>query len=181
TVGTGTGTGCGPIEKTMLTIVPSPTVVPPTGLCEITRPSATVPSYTLFAVPMFRPAALIVVTAPARVRATTFGTVATEGPSEMVMLTAEPGGAGVPAVGACASTRPAATAGSFAWVMVGARPTPAIWVVAADCVLPTTSGTRTDVGPLDTVITIDEPCATVAPPLGSWLMIVPACTDGLVK
>src|SRR5205085_6121382 len=123
----------------------------------------------------------IEVTAPARLRATTFGTVATEGPSEMVMLTPEPGGTGVPGIGAWDSTRPAATTGSFVWVSVGARPTPAIWVVAADCVLPTTSGTMTAVGPLDTVITMAEPRATVVPPLGSWLMIVPAGTVGLVS
>src|SRR5262249_13103420 len=58
-------------------------------------------------------------------------------------------------------------------------PTPAMPVAAADCGRPTTSGTATDVGPLETVIVIADPRATLVPAPGSWLMITPAGTVGL--
>src|SRR5262249_22521077 len=123
TVGTDTGVGGVPSEKTMLTAVPSPTVVPPAGLWEITRPSATVASYTEPTVPRFNAAPMMEFTAPARFRETTLGTVVTAAPIDTVRLTPDPGGTCVPADGACEITRPVATTGSLTSTIDGASPT----------------------------------------------------------
>src|SRR5690349_17956593 len=121
------------------------------------------------------------VTAAGRLNATMFGTVATAGPRETVSVTPEPGGTCVPASGACEMTRPAAIVASLTSVIVGASPAPATSLDADSLGLPTTLGTVTASGPADTEITTEEPCATVVPPAGSWLMITLGATVELLS
>src|SRR5207302_1413698 len=56
------------------------------------------------------------------------------------------------------------------------RPAPVMALVAADCVWPTTFGTETCVGPLETTRLTAEPLATFVPAVGLSLMTLPAAT-----
>src|SRR5947207_400921 len=56
------------------------------------------------------------------------------------------------------------------------RPAPVRALVAAACVWPTTFGTGTCVGPLETTRLTAEPLATLVPAVGLSLMTLPAAT-----
>src|SRR5437764_807734 len=113
----------------------------------MTLPAATVLLDCIGTVPTVRPAPVMALVAAACVWPTTFGTATCGGPLETTRLTAEPLATLVPAVGLSLVTSPAAT------VLLGCSVTvprawraPAMELVAADCVWPTTFGTAT-VGP----------------------------------
>src|SRR6185295_18584974 len=87
----------------------------------------------------------------------------------------------VPAAGVWLITDPAGTVVLVVVVTVpSVRFAPVIAVVAAACVRPTTFGTATCGGPLDTTSVTAEPCATCVPAAGDWLMTEPAGTVELV-
>ena len=56
------------------------------------------------------------------------------------------------------------------------RPAPVIAVSAAACVRPTTFGTATGAGPVETTRSTAVPAATLAPASGLWLITLPAGT-----
>src|SRR5205823_1183324 len=99
------------------------------------------------------------------------------GPIETTRLTAEPLATLVPAVGLSLMTLPAATVLLDCIVTAPTvRPAPVMALVAADCVWPTTFGTATCVGPLETTRLTAEPLATLVPAVGLSLMTLPAAT-----
>src|SRR5271156_1785054 len=105
--------------------------------------------------------------ADAWVRLTTFGTVAPAGPLDTTRFTAEPAATLAPPTGLWLITAPEGTA-LLDWVVTvpTVRPAPVIAALAAACVEPTTFGTVSFAGPLDTTRFTAEPAATLAPPTG---------------
>jgi hypothetical protein len=129
-------------------------------------------------VPNTNPAPVIAVVAAACVNPTTFGTLTFDGPVDTTMFTAEPAATLVPATGLSLITSPDATVLLDALVTVpNTNPAPVIAVVAAACVSPTTFGTVTDAGPVDTTMFTAEPAATLVPATGLSLITSP---DGTV-
>jgi hypothetical protein len=59
------------------------------------------------------------------------------------------------------------------------RPAPVIAVLAAACVSPTTLGTDTDAGPVETTRATEEPLAALVPAAGVSLMTLPLATAAL--
>jgi hypothetical protein len=177
----GTETCAGPVETTMFTEEPTFTLVPAAGLSLMTSPEATVLLEAVVTVPSTKPALVMAVVAAACVSPTTFGTDTLAGPLETTMLTAEPTLTLVPAVGLSLMTLPAATVLLVAVVTVpSTKPAPVIAVVAAACVSPTTFGTDTLAGPLETTMLTAEPTLTLVPAVGLSLMTLPAATVLLV-
>src|SRR5690349_5899144 len=81
-----------------------------------------------------------------------------EGPEDIVRLTADPVLTSVPAEGFSLMTLPAGMVLLDDWVTVpSTSPAPAIAVVAADCVRPTTFGTATWAWPVETVRLTADP------------------------
>ena len=174
----GTLTGAGPVDTTMFTAEPAATLVPATGLWLITLPAGTVLLDAVVTVPTTKPAPVIAVVAAACVSPTTLGTLTVAGPVDTTMFTAEPKFTLVPAVGLWLITLPDGTVLLDAVVTVPrTKPAPVIAVVAAACVLPTTFGTLTLAGPVDTTMFTAEPAATLVPATGLWLITLP---DGTV-
>jgi hypothetical protein len=98
-------------------------------------------------------------------------------PEDTTMLTAEPAFTDVPELGLWLSTLPAGTVVLDCVVTVpSTRPAPVIAVVAAACVSPTTLGTDTGAGPLDTTRFTAEPRFTNVPAAGFSLITLPAAT-----
>jgi hypothetical protein len=173
----GTDTFAGPLETTMFTAEPTFTLVPAVGLSLITFPAATVLLVALVTVPSTRPAPLIAMVAAACVSPTTFGTDTCAGPLEITRFTAEPILTPVPAVGLWLITLPEATVLLDAVVTVpSTKPTPLIAVVATACVSPTTFGTETCAGPVETTIFTEEPMFTLVPAVGLSLITFPEAT-----
>ena len=174
----GTDTGAGPVDTTMFTAEPAATLVPATGLWLITSPDGTVLLDAVVTVPTTNPAPVIAVVAAACVSPTTFGTDTGAGPVDTTMFTAEPAATLVPAVGLWLITSPDGTVLLDAVVTVPTtNPAPVIAVVAAACVSPTTFGTDTGAGPVDTTMFTAEPTFTLVPAVGLWLITSP---DGTV-
>ena len=173
----GTDTCPGPLETTMLTAEPTLTLVPAVGLSLITLPEATVPLEALVTVPSTKPAPVIAVVAAACVSPTTFGTDTFAGPLETTRFTADPTLTLVPAVGVSLITFPEATVLLDAVVTVpSTNPAPVMAVVAAAWVSPTTFGTDTCPGPLETTMFTAEPTFTLFPAVGLSLITLPAAT-----
>jgi hypothetical protein len=173
----GTATLAGPLETTKLTAEPTLTLVPAVGLSLITLPAATVLLDAVVTVPTTKPAPVIAVVAAACESPTTFGTDTCAGPLDTTKLTDEPTLTLVPAVGLSLITLPEATVLLDAVVTVPTiKPAPVIEVVAAACVAPTTLGTATLAGPLETTRFTDEPTLTLVPAVGLSLMTLPAAT-----
>jgi hypothetical protein len=173
----GTATFAGPLEITKFTDDPALTLVPPTGLSLITLPDATVLLDAVVTVPTTSPAPVIAVLAAPCVLPTTFGTDTFAGPLETTKLTAEPAFTLVPATGFSLITLPEATVPLEAVVTVPTtNPAPVIAVLAALCVSPTTLGTDTFAGPLDTTKLTAEPTLTVVPATGFSLITLPEAT-----
>ena len=97
-------------------------------------------------------------------------------PSDTTMATALPAGASEPPVGVWLITLPAATVLLAAVVTVTVKPAPVSDAVAAACVCPTTFGTATAGGPLETTRATDDPTSTVVAAAGLWLMTMPEAT-----
>src|SRR5262245_13605535 len=98
---------------------------------------------------------------------TAFGTGTCGGPLETTMLTALPWATCVLAVGDWLITRPAGTVVLDWFVTVPTtRFAPVIAVVAAVCVRPTTFGTATCGGPLETTRLTALPCVACVPAVG---------------
>src|SRR5262245_55938554 len=143
----------------------------------MTDPAGTVVLDAVVTVPTVRFAFVIAVVAAVCVRPTTFGTATCGGPLDTVRLTALPCATCVPAVGDCEMTDPAGTVVLDAVVTVpSVRFAPAIADVAAAVVRPTTFGTATCGGPLDTVRLTELPWATCVPAVGDCLITDPAGT-----
>src|ERR1019366_3188787 len=173
----GTATCAGPVETTRFTADPRVTSVPATGLSPITLPDATVPLEAVVTVPTTRPAPVIAVVAAACVCPTTFGTATGAGPVEITRFTADPRATSVPATGLSLITLPDATVPLAAVVTVPTtRPAPVIAVAAAACVCPTTFGTATCAGPVETTRFTADPRATSVPATGLSLITLPDAT-----
>src|ERR1700739_3410823 len=163
-----------PLETTSASALPRLTYVPAVGLSLITLPTVTVVLAAVVTVPSVRPAEVIDVVAAAWVDPTTFGT---DTPLETTSATALPPFTDVPAVGLSLITLPTATVELDAVVTVpNVRPAEVIAVVAAACVLPTTFGTATCGGPLETTRLTEDPLLTCIPDVGLWLITVPEAT-----
>ena len=107
----------------------------------------------------------------------TFGTDTCAGPLEITRFTAEPTFTLVPAAGFSLITSPEGTVLLDAIVTVpSTKPAPVTAVVAAACVSPTTFGTNTFAGPLETTKFTAEPILTLVPATGLSLMTLPAAT-----
>src|SRR3984885_4527283 len=129
-------------------------------------------------VPTVKPTPVIAVVAAACVAPTTFGTATVGGPVETTRFTADPIATDVPASGLSLITLPDATVLLDAVVTVPrTKPTPVIAVVAAACVAPTTFGTGTVGGPVETTRFTADPIATDVPASGLSLITLP---DGTV-
>jgi hypothetical protein len=173
----GTATCPGPLETTMFTAEPTFTLVPAVGLSLITLPEATVLLEAVVTVPRTKPAPVMAVVAAACVSLTTFGTETFAGPLETTMFTAEPEFTLLPAVGLSLITLPEATVLLEAVVTVpSTKPAAVMAVVAAACVLPTTFGTDSFAGPLETTMFTAEPTFAVVPAVGLSLMTLPEAT-----
>src|ERR1039457_3465280 len=93
------------------------------------------------------------------------------GPVDTTRFTADPRATSVPATGLSLITLPDATVLLEAVVSVPTtRPTPVIAVVAAACVCPTTFGTATGAGPVDTTRFTADPRVTSVPATGLSLI-----------
>jgi hypothetical protein len=126
--------------------------------------------------PTVRPAFVKSVVAAAWVTPTTEGTV-TGGPEEMTTAMALSDATCIPLAGFWLMTNPAATVVLDAIVTVpSVRPTFIKFVIAEACVSPTTEGTMTCTGPVETTRLTALPGATCVPPTGFWLMTDPAGT-----
>src|SRR4029079_9581284 len=173
----GTLTPAGPVETTRATALPAATDVPATGFCEITLPAGTVAEACCVIVPTTSPALMIAVVAAACVKPTTFGTLTPAGPVETTRATALPAATEVPATGFCEITLPAGTVAEACCVIVPTTsPALMIAVVAAACVKPTTFGTLTGAGPVETTRFTALPAATDVPATGFCEITLPAGT-----
>src|SRR5205823_14859759 len=151
--------------------------MPPGGLSLLTLPAATVLLDCIVTAPTVRTAPVMALVAAACVWPTTFGTAICAGPLETTRLTAEPLATLVPAVGLSLMTLPAATVLLDCIVTAPTvRPAPVMALAAAACVWPTTFGTATCGGPLETTRLTAEPPATLVPADGLSLMTSPAPT-----
>src|ERR1051326_7200257 len=101
-------------------------------------------------------------------------------PSETTIATLLPPAADEPPDGVWLMMRPAATAALGPVVTATGKPAPVNVAVPAACVCPTTFGTVTGGGPLETTRFIAVPTSTVSPSSGSWLITMPAGTVVLV-
>jgi hypothetical protein len=161
----------------MFTAEPMFTLFPAVGLSLMTLPEATVLLDAVVTVPSTKPAPVMAVLAPACVSPTTLGTDTFAGPLETTMFTAEPTFTLVPAVGLSLMTLPEATVLLEAVVTVpSTNPAPVMAVVAAAWVSPTTFGTDTCPGPLETTMFTAEPTFTLFPAVGLSLITLPAAT-----
>jgi hypothetical protein len=143
----------------------------------MTDPDGTVALGDVVTVPTNRPAAVKSVVAVACVSLTTDGTVTNTGPVETTRLTAVPTTACVPPAGLWLMTDPDVTVELDAVVMVPTvRPAVVKVVVATACAVPTTLGTVTCGGPVETTRLTALPDATGVPLAGFWLMTSPAAT-----
>jgi len=166
-----------PVDTTRLTAEPGLTDDPATGLSLITLPEATVLLDCGVTVPRTKPAPVIAVVAAACVSPTTFGTDTCAGPLETIRFTAEPVLTDVPATGLSLITLPEATVLLDCGVTVPrTKLAPVIAVVAAACVSPTTFGTDTCPGPLETTRFTAEPVLTDVPATGLSLITLPEAT-----
>src|SRR5262245_8077497 len=102
-------------------------------------------------------------------------------PDETTRFTALPGGTDAPAAGDSLITVPAATV-VLPWnvTVPTVRPAPVSDVPAAAWLSPTTFGTRTFGGPLETTRFTAVPTSTAVAAAGSWLMTTPAGTVALL-
>src|SRR6476661_8711238 len=106
-----------------------------------------------------------------------FGTETLAGPVDTTIFTADPTFTCVPAVGLSLITLPAATVLLDAVVTVAStRPAFVMDVVAAACVMPTTFGTATLPGPVDTTMFAHDPAFPCVPAVGLSLITLPAAT-----
>src|SRR6185312_10032732 len=179
TLGTAT---CGrPEETTSDTALPTLTCVPLIGDWLMTDPAGTVVLVAVVTVPTTRPTFVIAVVAAVCVSPTTLGTATCGRPVEITSVTTLPTVTCVPAVGDWLITEPAGTVVLAAVESPSPRlsPAPMIAVLAAVCVTPTTFGTATWAGPLETVRLTALPGVTRVPPPGFWLMTDPAGTVAL--
>ena len=128
----------------------------PFGLVEATR--ATFVS---------RPRPWSAVTAFCSVWPTTFGTATFAPPFETPSMTVEAGGAFPPAGGFCVTTVPGACF-ETTWTMCGVRFAACSFLIASAAERPTTFGTATASGPLETVSLTFVPAGTSVSPAGSW-------------
>src|SRR5512139_512103 len=177
----GTVTEAGPDETTRFTELPEATLEPEVGLWLITLPAATVELLCVVTVPTLRPTPVIAVVAAACVMPTTLGTVTGAGPDDTTRFTELPDATLEPEVGFWLITLPAATEELLCVVTVPTlRLAPVIAVVAAACVMPTTSGTDTEAGPDETTRFTELPDATLEPEVGLWLITLPAATVELL-
>jgi acetoacetate decarboxylase len=176
----GTATRAGPVETVNATADPGATCAPAAGFWLITWPAGTVSLDAWVIAPTLNPEPVIDVEAAACVRPTTFGTATRAGPVETVKATADPGATCAPAAGFWLITWPAGTVLLDAWVIAPTlNPAPLIAVEAAACDRPTTLGTATGAGPVETVKATADPGATCAPAAGFWLITWPAGTVSL--
>jgi hypothetical protein len=107
-------------------------------------------------------------------------TVGAAAPVETTRLTGDPDAALLPAGGFWLMTLPAATVALDAVVTVPTvRPAPVSALVAAAWVSPTTLGTVTCAGPVETTRFTADPDAALLPAGGFWLMTLPAATVAL--
>src|SRR5262245_18084627 len=174
----GTAMMSGPVETTRFTALPCATCVPEFGVWLITDPDGTVVLDAVVTVPSVRFAFVIAVVAAAWVRPTTFGPAACGGPLDTTRFTALPVATCVPLVGVWLITDPDGTVVLDAVVTVpSVRFAFVIAVVAAAWVRPTTFGTATCGGPLDTTRFTALPVTTCVPLVGVWLITDP---DGTV-
>jgi hypothetical protein len=126
-----------------------------------------VPLGAVVTVPTTNPALVIDVVAAACVSPTTFGTLTGAGPLDTTKFTADPAATLVPATGLSLITSPDGTVLLDAVVTVpSTKPAPVIAVVATACVSPTTFGTLTFAGPVDTTMFTADPAATLVPATG---------------
>jgi hypothetical protein len=168
----------------MITVVPGATEVPWTGYCEST--SLLYCGFTLrcsVTADGTRPSLPSSALAASWVRPRSWGTVTFGGACAIVNVTVEPSAA-LPDTGDCASTVPGADADVW-WIGL---PTTNLSccnssLASVNC-SPTTFGTATLGGPAEIVTTTREPCAPVAPPVGTveitvfFAIIVDGCLTG---
>jgi hypothetical protein len=167
----------GPLDTTRFTADPALTNVPATGLTLITLPEGTVLLDAVVTVPTIRPAPVIPVVAAACVDPSTFGTRTCAGPLDTTRFTADPALTNVPATGLTLITLPEGTVLLDIIVTIPTnRPAPVIAVVAAACVNPTTFGTDTCAGPVETTKLTAVARLAPVPATGLSLMTSPAGT-----
>ena len=160
----GTVTLHGPLETTSATALPNCACVPAAGVWLITNPAATVLLHCWVAVPVTRPAPVSAVPAAVCVWPTTLGTVTLHGPVETTKATALPDCTWASAAGFWLITSPAATVLLHACVTAPTeRFALASRIPAASCVSPTTLGTVTLHGPLETTSATELPNCAWAP------------------
>src|SRR4029078_13556683 len=118
--------------------------------------------------PTTRAGVVIAGVAAVCVRPTTLGTATCGRPVEITSVTTLPTVTCVPAAGDCLITEPAGTVVLAAVESPSPRlsPAPMIAVLAAVCVRPTTFGTATCAGPVDTSTETAVRAATLRPALG---------------
>ncbi len=146
----------------------------------MTLPLGTVALLAIVTVPSTRPAPVIALVAAGWVNPTTFGTDTITGPLETTKLTAEPKVTLVPAVGLSEITRPDATVALDCEVTAPTvSPAPVSVLVAEACVIPTTFGTATLGGPLETTKFTPEPDVTIVPAAGLSEITSPEATVAL--
>src|SRR3954468_9319157 len=160
----GTATCGRPDETTSATALPVATWLPEIGDWLMTEPAATVVLVAVVMAPTVRFAPVIAVVAAACVRPTTFGPGTCGRPARTTRAEALPLATSVPDIGDWLMTEPA---GMVVLVAVVTAPTvrltPVIAVVAAACVRPTTFGTATCGGPVDTTIAMAVPATAWTP------------------
>ena len=133
----------------------------------MTSPVGTVELDAVATAPTVRPAPVIAVVASDCVSPTTLGTVTGAGPDDTVRFTVEPAATLAPPAGLWLITSPEGTVELDAVVTVPTTsPALVIALVAAACVNPTTFGTVTGAGPVDTVRLTALPEAALAPAEG---------------
>jgi hypothetical protein len=107
--------------------------------------------------------------ASASVRSTTSGTSGRLSPAETTRSTGLPAGTSFPAPGSLEMTRPSGISGSFCRGVAPTRsPASTSRSAASESVTPTTSGTVTGSGPVDTYRSTGLPFSSGVPARGSW-------------
>jgi hypothetical protein len=137
----------------------------------MTLPAGMVRLYACVTVPTVSPTARIAACASAWPSPTTNGTG--PAPLDTTRFTAAPGNALAPAAGVWLITSPTGTVALYCCVTVTDSPALMIAAWAAAWAIPTTAGTITGCGPLDTIKLTGVPGATIVPAAGTWLITLP--------
>src|SRR5919201_1553396 len=166
----GGGSGCVSFPTVIVTVDFGGAFVLPAGLCSSTIPSRPGSLTSWLCTLTLKPAASSVSRADCSSWLVTSGTVMLVGPFETLSVIVEPGGA--EPLGSSFTT---VFFGCSLWTSCRATAKPAFWsseLARSNC-MPTTFGTVTAAGPLDTLILTRLFLTTVVPPTGDCAVTVP--------